>query len=95
MSDKYKGDLQDTLVALQHTAHEGNRLEAAKCLGTLCTCLSDDQLVSLFEVFENISSSCLPIHLPIHLSIHLSIYLYIYISTYLLLLIHIINYLSI
>ena len=84
MSDKYKGDLQDTLVALQHTAHEGNRLEAAKCLGTLCTCLSDDQLVSLFEVFENISSSChtySSTYSSIHLFIYPLIYIYLYLFT--------------
>ena len=84
MSDKYKGDLQDTLVALQHTAHEGNRLEAAKCLGTLCTCLSDDQLVSLFEVFENVSSSC-----HTYSSIYPLIYIYLHLFT------SIMNYLSI
>ena len=49
-NNKYKEDIKDTLIKLQDTAHEGNRHEAAKCLGILCTCLLDDQLVDTVEV---------------------------------------------
>ena len=49
-NNKYKEDIKDTLIKLQDTAHEGNRHEAAKCLGILCTCLLDDQLVDAVEV---------------------------------------------
>ena len=37
-------------MKLQSTAHEGNRLQAAKCLGILCTCLTDEQMVDVIQV---------------------------------------------
>ena len=46
----YKVDIKDTLIKLQDTAHEGNRLQAARCLGILSTCLTDEQLVEIVEV---------------------------------------------
>lgn len=49
----YKVDIKDTLVKLQDTAHEGNRLEAAKSLGILCTCLTDEQLVDVVKVSDS------------------------------------------
>jgi hypothetical protein len=49
VNEKYKMDIKDTLLQLQNTTHEGNRLTASSCLGILCSCLSDDQLISLFR----------------------------------------------
>ena len=46
----YKVDIKDTLIKLQDTAHEGNRLMAAQCLGILCTCLTDEQLIEVVKV---------------------------------------------
>lgn len=50
LTDKYKGDIKDTLVALQSTGQESNRLEAARCLGQLVCCLTDDELVKVLKV---------------------------------------------
>lgn len=56
MNDKYKSDIKDTLLQLQNTVHEGNRLMAADCLGVLCTCITDEQLVELMKVNYKINS---------------------------------------
>ncbi len=50
----YKVDIKDTLIKLQNTAHEGNRLQAAKCLGILCTCLTDEQMLEVIKVYVHI-----------------------------------------
>lgn len=54
MGDKHKIEIKDTLLALQSTAHEGNRLQAAQCLGAMTPCISDDQLTALLKVRWNL-----------------------------------------
>ena len=50
ITEKHRGEMRETLVALQSTAQDSNRLEAAKCLGLLCAYLPDDELSALLEV---------------------------------------------
>jgi HEAT repeat protein len=49
MSDKHKTEILATLLALFSTAQEGNRLQAAQCIGVLCSHISDDQLTSVLR----------------------------------------------
>ena len=65
ISDKYKSDIKETLIQLQSTAHEGNRLAAARCLGILCNCLSDEQLITLMKVRKE---QCIHSNNQLHLS---------------------------
>lgn len=44
MSEKHRGEILMTLVTLQTTAQEGNRLQAAECIGALCAHLGDQEL---------------------------------------------------
>ena len=47
MSEKHRGEILATLLALQTTAQERNRMEAAECIGALCAHLSDQDLQSM------------------------------------------------
>lgn len=47
MSEKHRGEILTTLLALQTTAQERNRMEAAGCIGALCAHLSDQDLQSM------------------------------------------------
>lgn len=47
MSEKHRGEIIATLLALQTTAQERNRMEAAECIGALCAHLSDQDLQSM------------------------------------------------
>ena len=49
MSEKHRGEILETLQALEGTLQETNRLEAALCLGTLCTHLPDQNLEDLLK----------------------------------------------
>ena len=60
ITDKHRGEVRETLVALQSTAQESNRLEAAKCLGLLCGYLPDDELCVLLKVNNSSISSYPP-----------------------------------
>lgn len=58
MSEKHRGEILATLLVLENTANEGNRLQAAQCLGVLCAHLSDAELQSLLTqilVVEGVS----------------------------------------
>lgn len=49
MSEKHRVEILTTLLALQTTAQEGNRIEAAGCIGALCAYLGDQDLQSIMK----------------------------------------------